>query len=369
MSSTGRGRRRLLRILLSAVVIAAVGATGAAMWRPWEESLEESGSADSAAATTVPVEFGELTSRLRLNATLGYGEPIELPATQGMITALPDPGQVIEVGQQVFEVDGRPVVLLEGERPFWRELSSDSDDGQDVLQLEQNLAQLGFFDREPDSRFDWWTLDAVRRWQEELGIPVTGKVAVSDVVAVNAPSIRISHVTADLGETGVSPATYTATTLKAVTPLTPAQARELTPNTPVTVLLSDGTEHANVIASIDPGGQPTDEEGQTTPPTAVIEFPDEEQVTPGELGNIQVVVQSAEAGEETLIVPVTALIATAEDSYAVEVHAREQIVRVPVQIGLIVDARVQILTSGSDVEGTPSDAPPLEPGDEVVISR
>lgn len=369
MSSPGRRRRKMLRALLSVVVIAAVAAAGAAFWRPWQEPLEASGPADSADAITVPVEFGELTSKLRLNATLGYGEPVELPATQGVLTALPDPGQVIEVGQQVFEVDGRPVVLLEGERPFWRELSSDSGDGPDVLQLELNLARLGFFDREPDSRFDWWTLDAVRRWQEELGLPVTGKVAVSDVVVVNAPSIRISHVTADLGHTGVSPATYTATALRVVAPLTPAQARDLTANTPVTVVLPDGTEHASVIASIDPGGQPTGEEGQITPPTAVIEFPDQEQVLPDELGNIQVVVQSAETGEETLIVPATALIATAEDSYAVEVRARGQILRVPVQIGLIADARVQILTSGSDVDGAPRDAPTLEPGDEVVISR
>src|SRR5699024_9523340 len=162
---------------------------------------------------------------------------------------------------------------------------------------------------------------------------------------------------------------YTATALKAVAPLTPAQARELTANTPVTVRLSDGTEHANVIASIDPGGQPADEDGQTTPPAAVIEFPDQEQVAPGELGNIQVVVQSAEASDETLIVPAIALVATAKDCYAVEVLAQEQIVRVPVQIGLIADARVQILASGSDVECAPSDAPTLELGDEVVISR
>ena len=208
------------------------------------------------------------------------------------------------------------MVLLEGERPFWRELSSDSDDGQDAA---TEHLPYWFFDEADSIRLVDSMLCAVGRG---TGLPVTGKVAVSDVVVVNAPSIRISHVTADLGHTGVSPATYTATALRVVAPLTPAQARDLTANTPVTVVLPEGTEHASVIASIDPGGQPTGEEGQITPPTAVIEFPDQEQVSPDELGSIQVVVQSAETGEETLIVPATALIATAEDSYAVEVRAR-----------------------------------------------
>src|SRR5699024_11265261 len=120
------------------------------------------------------------------------------------------------------------------------------------------------------------------------------------------------------------------------------------------------TEHAGVIASIDPGRQPTGEEGQITPPTAVIEFPDQEQVSPDELGSIQVVVQSAETGEETLIVPATAMIATAEDSYAVEVRARGQIFGVPVQIGLIAAARVEIHHAIFAVVGAALVAPPFE---------
>ncbi|SMX92998.1 Putative peptidoglycan binding domain-containing protein [Brevibacterium sp. Mu109] len=363
--------RKTLRVLLTTVVIAALAASGVAVaiWKPWESNAATSGVPEPAAAVTVPVELGTLTSQLRLNATLGYGEPVKLPAAQGVLTALPAPGQVIEVGQQVYEADGRPVVLLEGARPFWRDLSSDATDGQDVLQLEQNLARLGFFDREPDTRFDWWTTEAVRRWQKELGIPVTGTVAVADVVVVNAPSIRVSQVTGELGQTGVSPATYTATTLTAIAKLTPAQARELIAGTPVTVVLPDGTELENTIAAVDPGGQPTGEDGQTTPPTAMIEFPDQEQVAATGPASVRVIVQNTEESAETLIVPATALIATASDSYAVEVLTGDRIVRVPVQIGLVGDARVQILASGPDVDGAPADAHALSEGDQVVISR
>lgn len=370
--STRTRRRKVLRGLLVTVLISALAAGGVAVaiWKPWEEAAAtSSGEVGAVSAVTVPVEMGTLTSQLKLNATLGYGDAVELPAAQGVLTALPSPGQVIEIGQQVYEADGRPVVLLEGARPFWRDLSSDADDGQDVLQLEQNLARLGFFDREPDTRFDWWTTDAVRRWQKELGLPVTGTIAATDVVVVNAPSIRIAQTTGKLGQSGVSPATYTATTLTATAKLTPAQARELTTDTPVTVVLPDGTELANTIAAVDPGGQPTGDDGQTSPPTATIQFPDQEHVASTGPASIRVIVQSTEERAETLIVPATALIATAKNQYAVEVLLGERIVRVPVQIGLIADARVQILASGPDVEGAPSDAQILETGDEVVISR
>ncbi|MFV0432924.1 MAG: peptidoglycan-binding protein [Leucobacter sp.] len=315
------------------------------------------------------MERDTLTSRLRLNATLGYGDPVELPSVAGVLTALPASGQVIEVGDSVYESNGRPVILLEGERPFWRDLSSDADNGFDVLQLEQNLARLGFFEGEPDTSFDWWTSDAVHRWQKALGVPATGKVATAEVVAVNAPGVRVSQVTGKLGQSGVSPLSYTATTLRATAKLTAAQMRELEAGAPVSVVLPDGTELENTIAAVDPGGQPTDEDGQKTPPTALIEFPDQKQVAAVGPSNIRVVVQGGEESAETLIVPAVALIATAKESYAVEVRIGGEIVRVPVRIGIIADARVQILASGPDVEGAPTGARALAEGDEAVISR
>jgi len=363
--------RRSLRVMVGALVIGVFAAGGIllGMWKPWESSHGKDAVNPAATAVTVPVELGTLTSQLRLNANLDFGEPVELPAATGVITALPVSGQVIEVGQRVYEVDGHPIIFLEGSRPAWRDLSSDSDDGQDVLQLEENLARLGFFDHEPDARYDWFTTDAVRRWQKELGVPVTGEVAAADVLFLNAPSIRIAQVSASLGQADVSPATYTAATLRAVVTLTPAQARELAVGTAVTVILPDGTELENKIAAVDPGGQPTGEDGQTAPPEAVIEFSDQKQVEGTGPASVRVIVQNTEESPETLIVPATALIATAKDNYAVEVLSGEGIVRVPVEIGLVADARVQVLASGTDVAGAPADARELAAGDDVVISR
>lgn len=368
---TARGPKAFRRALIAAVIVGALAASTVVITKgkPWEQASAAPAAGQVREAITVPVERGTLTNRLRLNATLGYGDPIELPAATGVLTALPASGQVVEVGASVYESNGRPVILFEGARPFWRELSSGIDDGRDVLQLEQNLARLGLFRGKPDTRFDGRTTDAVRRWQKSLGIPVTGTVAAADVVVVNAPSIRVSQVTGKLGQTGVSPLSYTATTLRAVAKLTAAQARELRPGIAVTVVLPDGARLENSIAAVDPGGQPTGEEGKTAPPTALIEFPDQEQVADTGPMSIRVIVQSGEEGAETLIVPVTALIATAKESYAVEVRTGDGIVRVPVQIGLVADARVQIIASGGELEGAPADARTLAAGDDVVISR
>ncbi len=369
---TPRSRtKKVVRRALTAVVVCAcaVGLVAIGMWRPWEPALAEEQVDPLANAVTVPVELGTLTSEVRLNAALDYGAPIALPAAPGVLTALPAAGQVIEVGGQVYEANGRPVILIEGARPMWRELAVGIERGHDVKQLEEHLARIGLLKGDPDMHFDWRTREAVRRWQKDLGLPQTGSVAPSDVVVIDAPNIRMWQVTSTLGDSSASPGTYTAATLRAVATLSPAQAQELTAGTPVTVVLAGGHEIATTIAEVDPGGIPEGDEGKLTSPTARIDFPDQEEVKVAGPGAVRVIIHSQEQAEQTLVVPTTALIATAENMYAVEVLEDGQIVRVPVEIGMAADARVQILASGTEVEGAPDYAQSLEVGDDVVLSR
>lgn len=371
MSAAGgpAGRRRRIGVVVTVVVVVTAGCAAALILRPWQVSPTATGTGGVPDVVTARVELTTLTDQVRLNAQLDYGDPVDLPAAGGVVTALPAAGQVIEAGGAVYESDGRPVVLLQGERPLWRDLSSDVGDGQDVLQLEQNLSRFGFFDREPDTRFDWWTKNAIQQWQKSLGLEQTGTVSPADVVIANAPSIRVSQITGALGQSGVSPARYTETTLRAVARLTAAQARELQAGTPVTVQLPDGTELEATLAAIDPGGEPTGEDEQTTPPTATVEFPDQTQVAQAGPAAVRLLVSDTDRTAETLVVPVTALIATADGGYAVEILTGTAIVRVPVEIGMVADARAQILASGPDVDGAPADAPALAEGDDAVISR
>lgn len=383
--------RRWPWLLVAGLAVLAL-ALAAALLRPWQ------GPAAPAAAepVTAAVERLTLTSDLRLNAQLGYGEAVPLQAAPGTLTALPAAGAVIVTGQQVYEADGRPVVLFRGARPFWRELAlpdpaptptaaptaapittrsaaPDTDDdaaeapsGEDVRQLQQNLSELGFYRGAVDGGFGSLTQQAVRAWQRSLGVPQTGVFSPADAVVADAPSIRIAQVTARLGDTETSPATSTETTLRATARLTEAQARELAVGAAVTVVLPDSTELDGVIATVDPGGQ-VNAAGETSSPSAVIDIADQAAASAAGAVAVRIVIRQDAAQQPTLVVPVIALVATVDGGYAVDVYAEGRIVRTPVQIGQVGDARVQLLASGTEVDG--GTGPVLAEGDRVVVAR
>lgn len=347
----------------SAAALALILAAGAAWWvRPWEAPA----AVQADAPVTAAVERTTLTSQLRLGAQLSYGDAAPLPGAAGIITVLPAAGATVETGNRVYEVDGRPVVLFRGERPFWRELAAGAK-GEDVRQLQQNLADLGFYTGRADGGFGAATRQAVRAWQKSLGVEQNGVFSPSDVVVADAAGIRIAQITARLGDSGTSPATYTETSLRATARLTAAQARELTAGTPVAVVLPDGSEVETTLSAVDPGGQPTGDGDATAPPTAVIEFPDQTEVAAAGPVAVRVVIRDEEERPESLVLPVVALLATADGGYAVEVWDGEGLTRIPIEIGMVADARVQVLRSGSEIDG--EDGPVLAEGDLVVLAR
>jgi len=337
------------------VAVLGAGAVALGVLQPWRAAGSEG---PAAAPLTVAVERTTLTADLALNGDLSYGELVELPGRGGIVTGLPKAGDVVSVGQPLYEVDGAPVIAVRGDRPFWRSLGEAVSDGADVRQLEQFLADAGFGgDITVDDTFTWYTGQAVEAWQEATGQPVSGVVALGDVVAIDAGAVRIAAVHARLGDpAGQSPLGVTSTRLRVVARLTDAQARELLPATAVTVTLPDGTQLPGAITTIDPGGQPTGEEGKTTPPSAVVDLDDPAAAEGIGLRAVKIAIPSTEA-RDALVVPVTALVATLDGGYAVDVLRDAELVRVGVELGLIADARVQI------VDGE------LAEGDLVVIAR
>ncbi|MDH6182237.1 hypothetical protein M2152_002419 [Microbacteriaceae bacterium SG_E_30_P1] len=340
-------RGRLVAVIGGAAVI-AVAAT-AIVWQPWRTVAGDPDAPTD--AITAAVERTTLTSNLILNGTLSYGTAVELPGRSGVVTALPRAGDEIAVGHRVYEVDGLPVIAVRGDRPFWRTLAQGIPDGADVRQLEEFLAAAGFGeDLTVDEEFTRVTEERVKDWQESIGVEETGVIAFGDLVAVASDSIRIDKVTATLGDSaGVSPLSYSSTRLRVVAKLTDAQARELQPATAVTVTLPDGTQLAGSISAIDPGGAPTGEEGKTTSPSADVDLEDPTAAVGIGLRAVKVTLAASEA-PDALVVPVTALLATADDGYAVDVLRDGETVRIPVELGLIADTRVQVL-SDELVEG------------------
>jgi hypothetical protein len=190
-------RVRSMAVTGLVVAVAALGcsATGAA----------EPASEQQAPEATVSVVRRDLTTSDRLAGRVAFrdGHPF-VAGRDGTLTAVPAAGSVVERGEAVVEIDGIPVVLLAGDVPAWRTLAVGVDRGPDVRQLNDNLAELGYADRDelPDDRFDWRTREAVRAWQADLEVETTGTVELGSVMF--APhAVRIATIEAALG-TGVS---------------------------------------------------------------------------------------------------------------------------------------------------------------------
>jgi peptidoglycan hydrolase-like protein with peptidoglycan-binding domain len=136
--------------------------------------------------TTATVVRTNLATTVLTAGTLGYAatDPV-VNQMAGTYTALPTPGQAIRAGQDLYQVDNLPVVLMRGGTPAWRTFAAGMTGGPDVTELQRNLIMLGYAAgllTAPTGQFDALTEDAVVRWQEAVGYPATGQVTLGQVV-------------------------------------------------------------------------------------------------------------------------------------------------------------------------------------------
>lgn len=120
---------------------------------------------------------GVVEQSLQLNTSTNWSSADSL-ATQasGTVTEVLHPGgDEASAGDILFTVDLKPVLAAEGAVPSFRTLS-EGIEGEDVAQLQQFLVEEGYFDRAIDGRFDYHLRWAVREWQQDLGMEVTGTV-------------------------------------------------------------------------------------------------------------------------------------------------------------------------------------------------
>jgi multidrug efflux pump subunit AcrA (membrane-fusion protein) len=278
------------------------------------------------------------------------------PATggPGTITALPRPGTEIGRGAPVYEVDGRPVVLLFGDSPLWRPLGPGIEPGKDVAVLEHNLRALGHAgDITVDDRFTEATAEAVRRWQERMGVPPTGRVAPGDVVVRPGP-VRVDGLRAGLGAPAQGEIMTVTGTHQIATVALPAARRQLAAaGTRVSVTLPDGASVTGTVTAL--GNLANRADGQAANPGGAggeVTVPVEVSLDGGDrtrdLAGAPVTVRFVgETRVGVLSVPVTALLALAEGGYALEVVDGGGGVRlVPVRTGLFAGIRVEVSGDG-----------------------
>ena len=79
-----------------------------------------------------------------------------------MVTWLPAAGTVLHAGDRLYDAGGESSYLMHGSIPAWRAFEDGMSKGSDIQQLQSALQGLGYFTREPDGTFGWWTIRAIR---------------------------------------------------------------------------------------------------------------------------------------------------------------------------------------------------------------
>ena len=123
--------KRLFSVTAVVLLVAAAGAVGA----NWP--LGQADDAASAAATpivpigTATVQQRTMRSTEEFDGTLGYaGEGVIISGLNGTYTKLPDEGDILTLGDEIYEVNGEDSsYLMYGNRPAWRALNKASDNG------------------------------------------------------------------------------------------------------------------------------------------------------------------------------------------------------------------------------------------------
>jgi hypothetical protein len=131
----------------------------------------------------VPVEERTLTSDVVTRGTARFSlpqsisiVPSALKPELGVITTLPLRSTQLNEGDIIFSTSGRPVFVLVGETPAYRDLVPGIS-GDDVLQLEDVLARLGFDPGSVDGTYDEQTSAAVADWYASAGWEPFGATA------------------------------------------------------------------------------------------------------------------------------------------------------------------------------------------------
>ncbi|MEU3428432.1 peptidoglycan-binding protein [Streptomyces gardneri] len=372
-------RRRSRTVLLSTAfvavtTVAAVGALGLG------GGDDEPPAAPPRAGSTIAVTRVTLVERTKVEGTLGYGTEIPLPVkATGTVTWLPEAGATAERGDTLLRVDDRPVVLLYGTLPMYRELGTaaatapdpprttppkqEGDKsakgseappaappatpprplplrGMDVLQFESNLAALGYTGFTVDEEFTSGTERAVKRWQKALDLPETGRIGLGDVVYASG-RVRLGPAGVRLGSAaGENALTYTGTTRKVVVNASAQEASWAARGTEVTVGLPDGSPVRGRVASV--GREATVPEGGAggAAPTVPVTITVPDQRALGRLESGPVTVEYVGRKREAVLsVPVAALVALAEGGHGLETPDGRF---VAARTGLFADGMVEV---------------------------
>ncbi|MFJ8688504.1 peptidoglycan-binding protein [Micromonospora wenchangensis] len=354
--SPARRRRPRPGFLLGAAGLLVVAVAGTAVTFASGGHADRSASLDRRPPSTTTVTRQNLVDRETKNGELGYGTPRARDSRLGgTVTWLAEGGATVKRGKALYRIDDEPVVLLYGSLPAYRMLRSGVS-GTDVKQFEQNLAALGHTGFTVDEDFTSATADAVRDWQEDLGLPETGQVEPARIVY--APGeVRVESHGVEVGDTvGVGKVVLSTTgTARLVTCTLDVEDQRLArKGAEVTITLPDGTRSTGKVDTVETVVQTsaatTGKDAETDTKIEVTITGDDAKALAGyDKAAVDVGLVASERAD-VLTVPVAALLTLAEGGYGLEVVEEGGTRIVAVRTGLFADGRVEV-SGGAVTEG------------------
>jgi peptidoglycan hydrolase-like protein with peptidoglycan-binding domain len=324
------------------------------------EAMIERWQEDTGASETGVVQLGAVVFRpgpvtvgsvqITEGTVIRDGEPVLQTSASpgGTITAVVAEGEVMTQGYELFRVDDQPVILLYGEVPAYRTMSLGVQPGNDVIQLELALLELGH-DRDGrvvvDGVFDEATEAAVISWQTATGARTDGVVELGEVVFL-PESIRVATVTKSSGDPArdgdvvlVTSSNDTFVTVE----LSTDDQDLVEVGDSVSVELPDGTDVSATVTEIGTVAQARQDGSTYFEMTVTLD--DAAAAIGLDEAPVDVAVVS-DSVSQVFVVPVTALVALSEGGYAVEVETADGATRlVAVETGLFADGSVEVTAS------------------------
>ena len=391
-SADGASRLRRRRNLLIAVVAAAAIAAGGGLLlastikSPAEQAAQT--SAPPPTQLTAPVTRQVITSTVLAQGAVhpppevaqlsgadsgGSGPNGELPVVTRVFRPA---GSIVEPGQPIVEVAGRPLFALRGSVPAYRNLVP-GETGTDVSQLQLGLESLGYpVGSDTPGTFGAGTAAAVSAFYTALGYPVPAQqatvatakggkksvaepmVPLSEVIFVPRFPARVVKVAGPVGqEASGSLVTLSVGSPSIAGQLSPGNAALVRPG--MRVQISDaatGLSRAGRIASVGARSQTKGSiSGGVYLPMKVVPSRPLGAALAGH--DVTLTITAARSAGPELAVPEAAVFARADGRLYVTRTGHHGNVTVP----------VRVLGTGDGLVGVRPERGSLAPGDRVVI--
>lgn len=329
------------------------------------------GAGDAAAAkeqpvTTAKVVRGPLSALVSLHGTLtrralADGSPYTvINRATGTYTKLPT-GAKVDCGEVLYRVDDRPVLLLCGTVPAYRDLAIGSV-GKDVRQLNDTLHALGNTDVDPKSdTFGPATRAALVSLQHDTGLDPTGTLRIDEAVFL-PEALLVSKVIAPLGGSarpGAEVAEATSDSLEVQVSLNASQQGAVHEGDTARISLPGNVSVTGKVDRIGRVAQaPAGKDGEPGAATIPVHLSldDPEKARGLDLAPVSVEI-TTRGVKSALSVPVIALVGKSGSGFGVEVvRASGQRDLVAVELGLFDTTAGRVQVTGQ-----------LKAGDRVVV--